>query len=98
MDVKYHPMDLAGARTFEAYDELVKKTSDIDVSILINNAGVPGTDSLHKLSKDLISQIFFVNAAAPMFLMWVFAERLLNRKTWSAIINVASFGGTVPLP
>lgn len=52
----------------------MESTKELDVSILINNAGVPGTDKLENLSKDLLEQMFFVNAGAPMFLMREFVE------------------------
>ena len=54
-------------------------TKDLDVSILVNNAGVPGTDKLQNLSKELLEQMMFVNAAAPMFLMREFVERFMER-------------------
>ena len=62
-------MDLSKPCDVKDYEKISEETKDIDISILVNNAGVPGTDLLKDTNKDLMSSIVHVNAGAPTFLM-----------------------------
>ena len=91
---------------FDLAESIEKKTefmrvlgsvSDLDVSILINNAGIMKVGEFSTESIDYLSDLININCAAHTFLTRFFLPNLLNRPQKSGIINVASVLGKYPL-
>ena len=74
-------------------------TADLDVSVLINNVGMLREGvMLHEQDPHDIMAMINVNVFTQTFLTKKFADRLYNRKKRSAIIDLSSSAGHMPIP
>lgn len=61
-----------------------------DVTILVNNAGIPDAKRAHKMPLDLIDTLLSINVRAPFVLACDVARRLIEKKKPGRIVNIAS--------
>lgn len=90
--------DFSSKRSLNDYEDLNKKLSHLDISILVNNAGLLETDYFLTVPKKNVEDLFYVNMVSLQYLTREFIPRLMQRKSRSGIINVSSTGGMTPLP
>jgi 17beta-estradiol 17-dehydrogenase / very-long-chain 3-oxoacyl-CoA reductase len=80
-------------------EEIEKQVRDLDVSILVNNAGLgEGRGYFHTVSTGTIRDLVMVNALAHALITRALLPQLLARSSKSAIINTSSIGGSIPAP
>ncbi len=93
-EVRIQPCDLAdedGAAT------LIDGVADLDVGLLVNNAGVGLKGRLVDLDPEVLRRLVEVNCQAPLALAHGFGRRLVARGRGGMVI-VASTGGFQALP
>mmetsp|Transcript_13793 Transcript_13793/g.12225 ORF Transcript_13793/g.12225 Transcript_13793/m.12225 type:complete len:286 (+) Transcript_13793:104-961(+) len=90
--------DLGVSLSPEYYEGLYNQYKDLDISILINNAG--WCTNSHFIDKALSEHLseFRVTAGAPAMLTSFLINKLLSRNKKSAIINVSSLSNYIPCP
>lgn len=64
------------------------------VTILVNNAGIPDAQRAHKMSIELIDNVFDTNLRGPYVLSTEMAKRLIDQKIPGRQINIASISAT----
>jgi hypothetical protein len=77
--------------------EIESVTKDIDVGLLINNAGFALTGDFLSNSLEEEVKLLDVNCKAPIVLAHTFGK-VMREKGRGGIINVASFAGFLPMP
>ena len=75
---------------------ILTATENLDISILVNNAGLFRYGPFDSIDKNDMLQIARVNTIAPLLLTREFIGRLRNRSKRSAIINMSSLSGIYP--
>lgn len=68
------------------------------MAVLINNAGYLEPGAYAEVNTKNIQDVLSVNALTPIFLTRALLPRLIKREERSAIINVSSGLGKVPIP
>lgn len=91
-------MDLGDNPTPETIKTLDTDTKDLDISLVINNAGVISTEKFSKQKIDFINNMMNVNSVAPALVLSTFVNRLRARENRSGIINVDSVIAAVAAP
>ena len=81
-----------------AYNKYYEEVKDLDISMLINNAGVTYTNWHHDLTIDQIREIINVNCLSTALMSNKTIPLLRKRSCRSAIINTSSFVGVHPAP
>jgi len=71
--------------------------NNIEVGILINNAGVGFDGKLETLSVDLIDEMILLNVRASTLLTFLFLPEMKKLEK-AYILNISSFGALTPLP
>ncbi len=61
-------------------------------TILINNAGIPDAQRAHKMSLELIDDVFDTNLRGPYILSCEVAKRLIEQKLPGRMVNISSVG------
>jgi len=61
-------MNLGAETTFDNYDKLGKEMENLDVSILVNNAGILECHPTHLMTKKDLLNMFMLNAGAPVLM------------------------------
>lgn len=90
--------DLSQITSFEKAQELVQKIpEDLDVGILINNAGYADIGPFFDHEPAEIESILNLNTLALVFITKALLPRLERKTFRSGIINVSSCAGTFPL-
>ena len=80
------------------FTKIAEEIKDLDVSMLINNAGkFEGREELKNISFDTMKEIFAVNSLTQMMMIKLLTQKMQNRDSRSAIINVGSIGGIMPV-
>ncbi|CAK55715.1 unnamed protein product (macronuclear) [Paramecium tetraurelia] len=79
------------------FDRVYKQIENLDIGLLINNVGVSHTRPLEKYNDNELREMITVNCFPIVFLTKKIIPKMLQR-TKSAIINLSSFAGRVPLP
>ena len=74
----------------------MKEVKDIDISVLINNAGVMYLKPFEELPLEEIKETFETNLYGLSILTSLFVQRFLKRNKRCGIVNVASVAGIVP--
>ncbi|MFU8815419.1 MAG: SDR family NAD(P)-dependent oxidoreductase [Pseudomonadales bacterium] len=62
------------------------------VTILVNNAGIPDAQRAHKMSIELIDDVFDTNLRGPFVLACEVARRLIDNKLPGRMVNISSVG------
>lgn len=62
------------------------------VTILVNNAGIPDAQRAHKMSIELIDQVFDTNLRGPYVLACEVARRLIAHEKPGRMVNISSVG------
>jgi NAD(P)-dependent dehydrogenase (short-subunit alcohol dehydrogenase family) len=62
------------------------------VTILVNNAGIPDAQRAHKMSLQLIDDVFDTNLRGPFVLSCEVARRLIDAKLPGRMVNISSVG------
>ncbi|KAB2888927.1 MAG: SDR family NAD(P)-dependent oxidoreductase [Kofleriaceae bacterium] len=93
-DVRIVTCDLSDAR---GPWHLLDEVADVDVGLLINNAGVGLKGRLVDLEPEILRRLVEVNCQAPLALSHGFGRRLVARRRGGMVI-VASTGGFQGLP
>ncbi|MGA1372192.1 MAG: SDR family NAD(P)-dependent oxidoreductase [Pseudomonadales bacterium] len=62
------------------------------VTILVNNAGIPDAQRAHKMSLELIDDVFDTNLRGPYIMSCEVARRLIDRKLPGRMVNISSIG------
>ncbi len=63
------------------------------ITILVNNAGIPDAQRAHKMSLQLIDDVFDTNLRGPYVLSCEIARRLIAAKLPGRMVNISSVGG-----
>ena len=63
------------------------------ITILVNNAGIPDAQRAHKMSNELINDVFDTNLRGPYVLSCEIARRLIDAKVPGRMVNISSVGG-----
>lgn len=63
------------------------------ITILVNNAGIPDAQRAHKMSLQLIDDVFDTNLRGPYVLSCEIARRLITAKLPGRMVNISSVGG-----
>jgi 17beta-estradiol 17-dehydrogenase / very-long-chain 3-oxoacyl-CoA reductase len=82
-----------------AYDALAKECEDLDIGILVNNAGRSHSmpvDFVHT-PKQEIEDILAINIDATVSITRIILPGMIKRKR-GLILNIGSFAGAVPMP
>ena len=85
--------------TIKQYQETIAdKLKDIDVALLILNAGVGQVGPFSEAPAERLQHVMSINALHPMYTAKVMINQLLERKERSAIVVVSSGLGGRPIP
>lgn len=91
--------NLADLNSYEAHvTRFAKVFSNIDIAILINNAGIGFTGPYYDMSSKEAETLFALNCFHPVYLAKKIMEQQLKRTTKSAIVVVSSLMGFYPFP
>jgi NAD(P)-dependent dehydrogenase (short-subunit alcohol dehydrogenase family) len=63
------------------------------ITILVNNAGIPDAQRAHKMSNELINDVFDTNLRGPYVLSCEVARRLIAAEKPGRMVNISSIGG-----
>lgn len=92
--VRAEVCDVADSRSVA---DLSDRLSDLEVSILVNNAGIPGPVApLTEVSAEQWDEVFAVNVRGTFLMCRAFLPAMINRRAGD-IINLASVSGKRPL-
>jgi short-subunit dehydrogenase len=95
---RYIVADLASFTRFNDYLTIMEQVSDIDVALLVLNAGWTCDGFLKDMTPEEIEQTVTICALHPIYLAKAFLERLMSRTKRSGIIVTSSRLGTFPVP
>lgn len=97
-EVEVHVV-VADLSTDDGVDELIAAVEalEVDVDVLVNNAGVAYSGPFHRLQADEVTSLLAVNIAALTRLTHHFAPRMVERGA-GRILNVASMAAFQPVP
>lgn len=62
------------------------------VTILVNNAGIPDAQRAHKMSNELVNDVFDTNLRGPYVLSCEVARRLIAAELPGRMVNISSIG------
>ena len=92
-----HAIDLSKA-TKSDFESLKRKTDDVDVGILINNAGYVDYKTMKQLTYEEIESTLALNSGSLLHLLNMYLPVLEKRKKRSAVINLSSSLAIKPCP
>mmetsp|Transcript_12332 Transcript_12332/g.10634 ORF Transcript_12332/g.10634 Transcript_12332/m.10634 type:complete len:277 (+) Transcript_12332:54-884(+) len=82
--------DLSKSNAPDFLDNINNQVGDLDVSLIINNAGLDHFEKFEKLENQHLKDLIAVNCTAPVLISKNFVPRLRARAGKGGIINVAS--------
>ena len=91
-------VDLGESMDPSFYENIQNQLSDLDISILVNNAGAGDTKHFELTPAQVHLDNIRINAGAPAVLTRALINKMLERNNRSAIINVSSIGQNSPIP
>jgi short-subunit dehydrogenase len=97
IETKLVSLDFNESTEVSYYQRVCDEVKDLDVSILINNAGVMPLAKYLDQDPSIINEMTDVNIHGPAMLTSILGKRMKDRKQRSAIINVASIAAYNPL-
>ena len=62
------------------------------ITLLVNNAGIPDAQRAHKMSNQLIDDVFDTNLRGPYVLSCEIARRLIAAELPGRMVNISSIG------
>lgn len=68
------------------------------VDILVNNAGMSCRERLMDLPPEKMQQAFQINAVAPLYLLQLCAQNMIEQKIAGCVINISTIAATMTLP
>ena len=90
--------DLSKSIEPEFYENIYSQIEDLDISILVNNAGVIDNNLFEQIPAEDVLSMIHTNSGAPAMLSHVLIDKLRTRKQKTAIINISSLAALSPLP
>jgi hypothetical protein len=78
-------------------EELLRGAADLEIAILVNNAGVGGAGRFDKLDPAWLRRMVELNCAAPVVLTRALVPAMVERRR-GAVVFVGSVAGSQPLP
>jgi short-subunit dehydrogenase len=92
--------DFSEGNELKIYDEIYAKVKDLDISILINNAGLNYRGEFNKVASAQLLEMTIVNTYPYVLLTKKLLDKLTKRDNAkrSALINVSSGLGMYPAP
>ena len=90
--------DFSESMTPDFYQNIYKQLEDLDISILVNNAGIALFNYFEMISAQEIKDMIQTNCWSYLFLAQSLAQKLMNREKRGAIINIGSLAGLSPGP
>jgi short-subunit dehydrogenase len=91
-------LDFNASTDLEYYYKALEPVKDLDISIIVNNAGVASICDLEEVTQESLKEMTETNMHGLTVLTKMFVDRFAKRATRSAIVNVSSIGGYNPLP
>jgi len=82
----------------EDVERLAEAVSDLDIAVLVNNAGSGYSGAFAKQDAERLRAMVELNCAAPVVLTSLLLPRMLARGAKSAIVVTGSVAGRQPLP
>ncbi|CAI2375855.1 unnamed protein product [Moneuplotes crassus] len=95
---KTYKFDFTKNSGHESYLKISEDLKDLDISMLVNNAGVQEMRPILTLEEEAMENLTLLNINGLSLLTLIFAKRFAKRDKRSAIVNVASQAGYAPLP
>ncbi|CAI2376188.1 unnamed protein product [Moneuplotes crassus] len=95
---KTYKFDFNNNSGYESYLKISEDLRDLDISMLVNNAGYMDLRPILTLKEEVMEQVTQTNINGLSLLTLIFAKRFAKRDKRSAIVNVASQAGYAPLP
>ena len=89
--------DFSESMTPEFYQNINAQLEDLDISILVNNAGIYPVNYFEMLSAQEIKDMIQTNCCSYLFLSHCLLKKLVSRDKRGAIINISSRSGVSPL-
>eukprot|EP00347_Sterkiella_histriomuscorum_P013612 403364052 len=97
--VEYIVQNLSEVTTYQGYlDKFGKSFSDIDVGILINNAGIGFSGPYYDMTSKEGESVFSLNCFHPIYLSKLLLNQQINRAKKSAFMGVSSLMGYHSFP
>ncbi|CAD8051936.1 unnamed protein product [Paramecium sonneborni] len=90
--------DFIRCTELDFFDKIYEEVKDLDIGILINNVGVSMKNPFERQSEVDIRQMLTINIFPVVFLTKKILPIMKQRKNRSAIINLSSIAGRLPLP
>ena len=98
INCKTYLVNLSNISDVTILNDFSKHIEGLDISMLINSAGVSYTNWHEDLTHEQIIELINVNVIAPSLLTKIILPILKKREKKSAIINIGSFTGKHPFP
>jgi 17beta-estradiol 17-dehydrogenase / very-long-chain 3-oxoacyl-CoA reductase len=98
IETRYVVADLADLTRYRDYQVIADQLRDIDIGLLILNAGWTLMGPFKDLTPQEIEQTVTINALHPIYLLKALLNQLLARKKRSGIVITSSGLGSVPVP
>ena len=95
--VVVQPFDLAAGANYPQLSQLVEQLKSLDISILVNNAGVEQEMSLINTPTNRVQELLGVNLISPTLLTHLLIKQLASRSPQSAVVNISSGLGQTPI-
>ena len=96
VETKYMVKDFTKSYQTDFFDDIMKETEELDVSVLVNNVGVGGSGPLESYKKEKLYDFISVNLMPQTILSYKFLSRMVKREKKSSVINLSSIAGTQP--
>ncbi|CAK90630.1 unnamed protein product (macronuclear) [Paramecium tetraurelia] len=90
--------DFVRCTEVDFFDKINEQIKDLDIGVLINNVGVSMKNPFERQSEVDIRQMLTINIFPVLFLTKKVLPIMKSRKSRSAIINLSSIAGRLPLP
>lgn len=97
INVQIVQADLAQSQNEEFFDNIYNQVKDLDISVLINNAGIDCYDKFLDLKDSYLKDLINVNCLPPVMLTRKLLPKMSARASKSAVLNVSSGAGIIPL-
>lgn len=90
-------IDLAKPYEENFLADLWEKTQDLNISILVNNAGVDSVDMFHEHTTEFVNDMVNINVNSVTAITKLYIEKLHKRQSPTAVIVLSSLAGIKPM-